>query len=212
VSRPLFRCTGGSVLLPAERLVLVDAGDGGNLVVEPPRPVWERSQLTPGELTLWSFLVAATGRAMIDALPQLAGGCVNYWEAGNWALHDAAAPVGAKSAPEHRRVHLHLLGRSPRASDPAFRWGEAPGFPAFADRHRWAAGHRRLAASECHAVVTRLEQLLRERYGLQDAQIEAVAHCPQCGYPLPAGDLVEDAGEGRGDRAAGRCADCRAEG
>lgn len=47
----------------------------------------------------WSFLVAATGRAMINALPQLEGGCVNYFDAGNWALHDAAPPLRAIGFP-----------------------------------------------------------------------------------------------------------------
>ncbi|MGZ5446485.1 MAG: hypothetical protein ACXWLY_31685 [Thermoanaerobaculia bacterium] len=77
----LFTSSGGSIVLP--ELVLVDREDGGNLIVEPPRDVWERSELTAEELTLWSFLIAATGRAMLDVLPQLEGGCINYWEAGN---------------------------------------------------------------------------------------------------------------------------------
>ena len=87
------------MVLPDEKLVLVDRSDGGNLIVNPPRDVWERSELTPAELVAWSFLVAATGRAMIDVLPQLEGGCVNYWEAGNWALHHDAEPAGPKTAP-----------------------------------------------------------------------------------------------------------------
>ncbi|MBK5259805.1 MAG: hypothetical protein JJE51_09445, partial [Thermoanaerobaculia bacterium] len=136
----LFTCSGGSVVLPDARLVFVSREDGGNLIVNPPRPVWERSELTPEELTHWSFLVAATGKAMLDTLPQLEGGCINYWEAGNFALNEAADPPGPKTAPEHRRVHMHLLGRSPRAKHPAWRWGEAPKFPDFADRYEWAAG------------------------------------------------------------------------
>ena len=162
----IFSFDGGSLALPDERLVLVSREDGGNLIVLPPRPVWERSELTADELTRWSFLVAAAGRAMIDALPQLEGGCVNYWEAGNWALHHDAEPRGPKTAPEHRGVHLHLLGRSRTAADPSWRWGEAPRFPDFADRHTWAANHERLTAAECAAVVARLETLLRERYGV----------------------------------------------
>src|SRR3954465_4561251 len=105
----LFTCDGGTVCLPAADLVLVDRNDGGNLIVNPPRDVWERSELTAQELTHWGFLVAATGRAMLDTLPQLAGGCINYWEAGNWALNELAEPRGPKTAPTHRRVHLHLL-------------------------------------------------------------------------------------------------------
>ncbi len=115
----LFTCHGGHIVLPDRTLVLVSRQDGGNLVVIPPREVWERSELTPLELMLWSFLVAATGKAMIDVLPQLEGGCINYWEAGNWALNDEAEPKGLKTAGEYRKVHMHLLGRSRNATDPA---------------------------------------------------------------------------------------------
>src|SRR4051812_18143968 len=121
--RTLFRCAGGEIVLPDLKLVLVDREDGGNLVVNPPREVWERSELTAGELTGWSFLVAAAGRAMLDALPQLRDGCINYWEAGNWALNDEAETSGPKRAAQHRKVHLHLLGRSPRAKSPSWEWG-----------------------------------------------------------------------------------------
>ena len=104
----LFSCDGGHLMLPARASLLVSRENGGNLVVNPPRPVWERSELTPAELTQFAFLVGASGRAMIDVLPQLAGGCVNYWEAGNWALHDEAEPKGPKRAESHR--HLVALG------------------------------------------------------------------------------------------------------
>lgn len=160
----LFTCAGGSIVLP--ELVLVDREDGGNLIVNPPREVWERSELTADELTRWSFLIAATGRAMLDVLPQLEGGCVNYWEAGNWALNDAAEPRGPKTAREHRRVHMHLLGRSPRARHPDWRWGEAPKFPDFAERREWASAFARLRDDECRAVAARAGQLLQEKYGL----------------------------------------------
>jgi hypothetical protein len=112
MSATLFQCRGGRLVLPARTLVLVSREDGGNLVVEPPRPVWERSELEPDELTAWSTLVAAAERAMLDVLPQLADGCINDWEAGNWALNEAAPPVGPKTGPRHRSLHLHLLGRS----------------------------------------------------------------------------------------------------
>src|SRR3954469_3701935 len=108
----IFQCDGGTVGVPDRRLTLVDRTDGGNLIVNPPREVWERSELLREELTLWSFLIAATGKAMLAALPQLQGGCINYWEAGNWALNQKADPVGPKTGREHRRVHMHLLGRS----------------------------------------------------------------------------------------------------
>lgn len=164
----LLQCAGGSVTLP-DALVLVDRLDGGHLVVHPPRSVWERSALTRDELFAWAALVAATGGAMLEALPQLAGGCINYWEAGNWSLHDAAIPAGPKSTPAHRRVHLHLLGRSRAATHPSWQWGEAPAFPRFADRHAWAAPFKPLTKAECDAVVARTVDHLRTRYGI-DAQ------------------------------------------
>lgn len=169
--------------LPDAKLVLVSRLDGGNLIIEPPRSVWERSELTAEELERWSALVAASGRAMLDVLPQLDGGCINYWEAGNWALNENADPPGPKRAPDHRRVHLHLLGRSRKATHPAWRWGEAPRFPDFADRFDWAAGFERLTAEECRAVVSRVEQLLEERYGFRRDEMAASTPCDRCGYP-----------------------------
>jgi hypothetical protein len=179
----LFSCRGGRVELPDPRLVLVDRLDGGNLVVNPPREVWERSELEADELARWSCLVAATGRAMIDALPQLDDGCVNYWEAGNWALNEQAHPAGPKTGPAHRRVHLHLLGRSRQAASPHHRWGEAPMFPLFARRHGWAAAHQRLLPRECRDVVERLEALLRGKYGFAAGDIAPWQPCTGCGYP-----------------------------
>ena len=125
----LYTCAGGTIVLPQPDLVLVDREDGGNLVVNPPRAVWERAELTANELTAWSHLVAAAGAAMLETLPQLDGGCINYWEAGNWALNAAAAPAGPKTAPAFRSVHLHLLGRSRFARSADWAWGEAPRFP-----------------------------------------------------------------------------------
>ena len=162
--RRLFTSSAGAIVLPARDLVLVDRADGGNLIVNPPRDVWERSELTAAELTRWSFLVAATGRAMLDVLPVLEGGCINYWEAGNWALNENAEPRGPKTPREHRRVHLHLLGRSRFATHPDLRWGEAPKFPGFRDRQAWAATFEPLTADECSAVVARAEAILREKY------------------------------------------------
>ena len=182
----LFTCSGGHVILPDKTLVLVGRRDGGNLIVSPPREVWERSELTSVELTLWSFLVAASGKAMLDVLPQLAGGCVNYWEAGNWALNDQSEPEGRKTAREYRKVHLHLLGRSPAATDPSWKWGEAPKFPDFVERHRWASGFERLNAEECRNIVTRLEELLETRYGMHAGHVEPWSACDKCEYPTPA--------------------------
>ena len=172
--------------------------DGGNLVVNPPRDVWERGDLTPDELTRWSFLVAAAGQAMLKMLPQLDGGCINYWEAGNWALNFAAEPRGPKTGPEHRRVHLHLLGRSRNAADPALQWGEAPKFPDFADRKAWASKHQLLNAAECKQVVAEAERILRERYGFTSQQISPWESCSACEYPM----VITP------QQSVGRCSEC----
>jgi hypothetical protein len=179
----LFSCVGGHLVLPSQPRILNSRLDGGNLWVIPAREVWDRSELNPFELTQWSFLVAAAGRAMLDVLPQLQGGCVNYWEAGNWALHDLADPVGPKTASEFRLVHLNLLGRSRTATDSAWQWGEAPKFPNFVDRHSWAASFERLNARECLNVVTRVESLLKSFYRLSLTQISPWSVCRVCGYP-----------------------------
>jgi hypothetical protein len=185
----LLSCDGGDIVLPDRTLTLVGRTDGGHLIVNPPRAVWERSELTAAELARWSALVAAAGRAMIDGLPQLDGGCVNYWEAGNWALNERAHPHGPKTPRRHRQVHLHLLGRSPSATHADWRWGEAPRFPAYQDRLAWAAPFERLTADECHAVVSRAQALLLGRYGFEPGAITSWSRCPTCGYPManPAG-------------------------
>lgn len=157
----LFTHTGGTVECPARPLN--QRTDGGHLLVNPPREVWERSELTPLELMHWSFLVAATGRAMLDVLPQLAGGCINYWEAGNWALNDLADPVGPKDPRQHRKVHLHVLGRSPHTTHLDWAWGESPRFPPYAVA-RAQPPMQALTAAECEAVVQRLQQLLAQTY------------------------------------------------
>jgi hypothetical protein len=166
VSHILLSTNGGHLVLPDRASLLVSRENGGNLVVNPPRSVWERSELTPAELTPFGFLVAAAGRAMIDVLPQLAGGCINYWEAGNWALNDDAEPKGRKTAKEHRKMHLHLLGRSPASTSAAWQWGESPRFPAFAERESWARDFEPLTAPECRQVVERTVSLLRTKYGI----------------------------------------------
>ena len=181
----LLRCDGGTLTLPDRASLLVGRENGGNLVVHPPRSVWERSELTPDELTQFAFLVSAAGRAMIDMLPQLAGGCINYWEAGNWALNDDAEPKGRKEARSHRRMHLHLLGRSPASTHPAWQWGESPRFPTFAERHTWSAGFERLTPAECDRIVTRADRLLRATYGLPADRIVTSSPCERCGYPTP---------------------------
>jgi hypothetical protein len=144
-------------------LVLNDRRDGGHLVVTPARDVWERSELTFDELALWSALIAATGWAMLTVLSQLQNGCINYWEAGNWSVHDGAQPTGPKSPREYRRVHMHVFGRSRTAPSCAWQWGEAPQFPRFADRLTWAAEFTPLTGDECASVVHRIVERL-ERY------------------------------------------------
>lgn len=185
MSLVLLRTDGGMLTLPDRQSLLVSREDGGNLVVHPPRPVWERSELTAEELTQFAFLVSAGGRAMIDTLSQLADGCVNYWEAGNWALNDDAEPPGRKTAQGHRQMHLHLLGRSPTSTNPAWRWGESPTFPAFGQRHSWAARFERLTAAECQHIVERTEMLLRNTYGVRQRAIVISSPCDTCGYPTP---------------------------
>jgi rubrerythrin len=185
MSIKIFKCAGGEIILPNKNLVLVDAQDGGNLIVNPPREVWERSKLTPFELIHWSFLVAATGRAMLEVLPQLADGCINYWEAGNWALNEQAKPKRIfKTAKEYRRVHLHLLGRNPNSTNEAVKWGEAPMFPAFAERFKWAKRNKRLSADECGKIVQQVKINLLEIYGFRPNQIEKWTVCQNCGYPI----------------------------
>ena len=169
--------------MPDAGLILISRESGGNLVVNPPVPVWERSELTRDQLMRWSFLVAAAGRAMLDCLPQLEGGCINYWEAGNWALNEFADPKGPKKARDHRKVHLHLLGRSPLSTDPSWKWGESPVFPAFHEKHTWSARYKRLTPAECRAIVDRATTLLKTHYEMDDAQIQMSTDCSRCGYP-----------------------------
>lgn len=163
MAKVLYKGPEGTVVVPSG--LFLDRSDGGHLVVNPPRDVWERSELTAEELVRWSFLVAAAGRAMIDVLPQLEGGCVNYFEAGNWALNDAAPPRGPKTAPEHRSMHMHIFGRNRGARHESWRWGEAPRLPLYKERKLFSAGFRPLEANECAAVARRLKSLLTERYG-----------------------------------------------
>lgn len=157
----------GWVALPAQ--TLCGRADGGHLCVHPPREVWERGALTADELMGWACLVAATGQAMLDVLPVLQDGCVNYWEAGNWALHDQAPPAGPKDVRRHRRVHLHVFGRSRHATDAAWRWGEAPRFPQAAQAAAWAARFEPLNDAECRAVAARLQGVLQEKYACRSA-------------------------------------------
>lgn len=98
---------------------------------------------------------------MLECLPQLAGGCLNYWEAGNWALHDEAEPRGPKAVTAHCRVRLHVFGRSRHAGSPSWLWREAPAFPRFNDRLEWARGFRPLTAAECALIADRIERRMQ---------------------------------------------------
>jgi hypothetical protein len=199
----LFTCTGGTIMLPNKDSVLISREDGGNLVVNPPRAVWERGELSPDELTAWALLVAAAGRAMLETLPQLEGGCINYWEAGNWALNDHADPAGVRKTPrEYRSVHLHLLGRNPGSSNPRTKWGESPIFPAYADRLTWARGYERLTPAECQMIVRTLNHILKITYALPHSDISAHSTCDQCNYPFAY----------RAGAAESSCSECSANG
>lgn len=144
--------------------VMNHRSDGGHLLVNPPRPVWERSELSVSELTQWACLVAATGQAMLETLPQLSHGCINYWEAGNNSLNTLAYPVGVKNPRLHRKMHLHVFGRSQDASHPDWQWGEPPRFPAFAMSKQWASQFTPLNPNECTAIQARLQELLASKY------------------------------------------------
>lgn len=160
--RVIVESAGGVVIIPT--MPLLDRTDGGHLVVNPPRSVWERSELTPPELANWAYLTAAAGEAMLDCLPQLDGGCVNYWEAGNWALADMAQPPGPKIPKQHRRVHLHIFGRNREARHPDWQWGESPRFPSFENSKTWAADFEPLNTDECDALRQCILALLQTKY------------------------------------------------
>lgn len=199
MSHVLMRGHGGTVCLPDPATTMIDRANGGQLVLYPSRRVWDRTALTLGELTAWQVLIAATARAMLDTLPQLAGGCLNYWDAGNWALHPEASPRGPKDPHERRSLHQHLCGRSPRSLDPAWAWGESPFFPAYADRFAWSAGKRPFTAVECVAIVARTRDVLRDTYAEATAQGIFSPPCQGCGYPAPVEDL---------ELAGARCPTC----
>lgn len=185
MSRIILKTTGGTVSLPDPLTIMIDRRDGGQLVVHPSRRVWDRTALDAAEHAAWNALVSATARAMLETLPQLDGGCLNYWDAGNWALNDAASPVGPKRGPAHRVLHLHLVGRSPGSTDPDWSWGESPRYPWFADRFAWSVGKQPLTSAECLAIAARAGEVLVQAYGVATADITPWAACASCGYPTP---------------------------
>lgn len=108
---------------------------------------------------------------MLDVLPQLQGGIINYWDAGNWALNDAIEPRGLKVGCIHKKTHLHLLGRSPVSSDKDWMWGEAPIYPLYKDAKSWMEGKAPLTKDECRDVVGRTIELLTSRYRVAATKI-----------------------------------------
>jgi hypothetical protein len=102
----------------------------------------------------------------------LQGGCINYWDAGNWALNQAAVPEGIKTGQANRKLHLHLLGRSPQSRHVDWRWGESPKFPDFADRVAWMAGFESLNSAETAAISAKTKLILVQKYGFNAAEIE----------------------------------------
>lgn len=103
---------------------------------------------------------------MLDVLPQLTGGCLNYWDAGNNALNHLAHPPGPKTPRLHRKMHLHVFGRSPGATHPDWLWGEPPQFPKFAFSESWVAQFSRLERVECDAIERRIQALLATRFAV----------------------------------------------
>jgi len=162
MSSKIFSCAGGEVCLPP--VPMTDRADGGNLMVLPPRVVWDRTELSVDELIRWSLLVAATAQSMLNVLPQLRDGCINYWDAGNWALNHDAEPKGLKSPRQHRKMHLHLLGRSPSCKDPDWQWGESPIFPRFDKSDNGSVKREQLNEAECLAIITNIKSLLSGKY------------------------------------------------
>ena len=68
----------------------------------------------------------------------------------------------------HRKMHLHLhvFGRSPRATHPDWLWGEPPRFPNFAQSEAWTQQFTRLEDDEGAALGARIQVLLDTRYAL----------------------------------------------
>ena len=151
---------------------MIDRASGGNLWVMPPRDVWDRSELSAEELIQWAFLVAASGKAMLIVLPQLKGGVINYWEAGNWSLNHDTPPAGPKTGTRHKSVHLHLIGRSPQAEDADWQWGEAPIYPRYREVSSWWSAKTNLSDSECHEIAICARKLLIDVYGVPAASIQ----------------------------------------
>ena len=66
----------------------------------------------------------------------------------------------------HRKMHLHVFGRSPRATHPDWLWGEPPRFPNFAQSEAWTQQFTRLEDDEGAALGARIQVLLDTRYAL----------------------------------------------
>ena len=116
---------------------------------------------------------------MIDVLPQLAGGCINYWEAGNWALNDEAEPKGARTRGRIAGCTCTCSGAVPRRPIRRGRGASRRSFRAFADKavvggalRAAHAGrvlpdrqpHRRAAANEVRTAGRRDRRLVAVRH------------------------------------------------
>ncbi len=66
----------------------------------------------------------------------------------------------------HRKMHLHVFGRSPRATHPDWLWGEPPRFPAFVQSEARTRQFTRLEDGEGVALGARIQELLGTRYAL----------------------------------------------
>lgn len=167
----LIKTLGGSLCVP--EYPMIDRADGGNLWVMPPREVWDRSELDREELIQWHFLIAASAKAMLDALPQLGGGVVNYWDAGNWWLNDAEAPQGPKTGCL-KKTHMHIIGRSLNCSDPDWAWGEAPVFPRYVKKDEWWSEKENLTLEERSNVAKQTREILITTYAIEPDTIDVL--------------------------------------
>jgi len=67
-------------------------------------------------------------------------------------------------APDYRRVHMHVFGRSPAASIPRGAGAKPPRLPDYKDRKTWAADFAPLEAKECSAIIRQAKSILKRRY------------------------------------------------
>jgi hypothetical protein len=68
---------------------------------------------------------------------------------------------------QHRRVHLHVFGRSRTASHEDWQWGESPSFPPYVESKKWSSQFELLTQEECTSISKRIEVVLREKFDLR---------------------------------------------